>query len=140
VGELSRFQLELQKFAHLVPEGLDAQSLLFALPPFGVLIRNISEFQLEFDKAHRVRESDNLMHWLHLDVQLFLDSFATLSIRRNKTIASSKATILNHLTAMCREIARMRSLAVTDIGLLELVNVINNYHVLPSRGDRRKRR
>jgi len=140
VGELSRFQLELQKFAHLVPEGLDAQSLLFTLPPFGVLIRNISELQLEFDKAHRVRESDNLMHWLHLDVQLFLDPFATLSIRRNKTIASSKATILNHLTAMCRGIAKMRSLAVTDIELLELVNVINNYHVLPSRGDRRKKR
>jgi hypothetical protein len=138
VGELSRFQLELQRFAPLVPEGLDAQSTLFALPPFGVLIRNISELQLEFDKAHRVRESDNLMHWLHLDVQLFLDPFATLSTRRNKTIASSKATILNHLTAMCRGIARMRALAVTEIDLLDLVNVINNYHVLPSRGDRRR--
>ena len=140
VGDLRRFQLELQRFVHLVPEGLDAQSSLFALPPFGVLIRNISELQLEFDKAHRVRDSDNLMHWLHLDVQLFLDPFATLSTRRNKTIASSKATILNHLTAMCRGIAKMRSLAVTDIGLLELVNVINNYHVLPSRGDRKKKR
>lgn len=138
MGDLHRFQLELGKFAHLVPEGLDAQSLLFALPPFGVLIRNISELQLEFDKAHRVRDSDDLMHWLHLDVQLFLDPFATLSTRRNKTIASSKATILNHLTAMCRGIAKMRALAVTDIGLLELVNVINNYHVLPSRGDRGK--
>jgi hypothetical protein len=140
VGELSRFQSELGRFADLVPEGLDAQSLLFALPPFGVLIRNISELQLEFDKAHRVRESDNLMHWLHLDVQLFLDPFATLSTRRNKTIASSKATILNHLTAMCRGIAKMRQLAVTDIGLLELVNVINNYHVLPSRGDRKRKK
>jgi len=140
VQELSRFQLELQKFAHLVPEGLDAQSLLFALPPFGVLIRNISELQLEFDKAHRVRDSDNLMHWLHLDVQLFLDPFATLSTRRNKTIASSKATILNHLTAMCRGIAKMRALAVTEIDLLDLVNVINNHHVLPSRGDRKRKK
>lgn len=140
VQELSRFQLELQKFAHLVPEGLDAQSSLFALPPFGVLIRNISELQLEFDKAHRVRDSDDLMHWLHLDVQLFLDPFATLSTRRNKTIASSKATILNHLTAMCRGIAKMRALAVTEIDLLDLVNVINNYHVLPSRGDRKRKK
>lgn len=140
VGELSRFQLELEKFRHLVPEGLDAQSILFTLPPFGVLIRNISELQLEFDKAHLVRESDNLMHWLHLDVQLFLDPFATLSTRRNKTIASSKATILNHLSAMCRGIAKMRALAVTDIDLLDLVNVINNYHVLPSRGDRKYKR
>jgi hypothetical protein len=137
VGDLRRFQLELPRFAPLVPEGLDAQSTLFALPPFGVLMRNISELQLEFDKAHRVRESDNLMHWLHLDVQLFLDPFATLSTRRNKTIASSKATILNHLTAMCRGIAKMRALAVTEIDLLDLVNVINNHHVLPSRGDRR---
>lgn len=137
VGELSRFQLELQKFAHLVPEGLDAQSLLFSLPPFGVLIRNISELQLEFDKAHKVRESDNLMHWLHLDVQLFLDPFATLSTRRNKTIASSKATILNHLTAMCRGIAKMRALAVTEIDLLDLINVINNHNVLPTSGRRR---
>ena len=137
--ELNRFQLELSRFLPLVPEGLDAQSLLFTLPPFGVLRRNIAELQLEFDKAHRVRESDDLVQWLHLDVQLFLDPFATLSTRRNKTIASSKATILNHLSAMIRGINKMRQLAVTDIGLLELVNVINNYHVLPSRGDRRRR-
>jgi hypothetical protein len=140
VGDLRKFQLELQRFTDLVPEGLDAQSLLFTLPPIGVLMENIQGLQLEFDKAHRVRESDNLMHWLHLDVRLFLDPFATLSTRRNKTIASSKATILNHLTAMCRGIAKMRSLAVTDIGLLELVNVINNHHVLPSRGDRKRKK
>jgi hypothetical protein len=79
------------------------------------------------------------MHWLHLDVQLFLDPFATLSTRRNKTIASNKATVLNHLTAMTRGIAKMRQLAVTDIDLLDLVNVINNYHVLPSRGDRKRK-
>lgn len=139
VGELGRFQLELSKFLHLVPEGLDAQSLLFALPPFGVLRRNIAELQLEFDKAHAVRESDDLMQWLHLDVQLFLDPFATLSTRRNKTIAASKATILNHLTAMCRGIAKMRTLAITDIELTALVRVIQNHHVLPTPGNRRKR-
>jgi len=140
MGELGRFQLELSRFAHLVPEGLDAQSLLFALPPMAVLIRNISELQLEFDKAHRVRESDDLMQWLHLDVQLFLDPFATLSTRRNKTIASSKATILNHLSAMCAGISKMRSLAITDIGLLDFVNVMNNYHVVPKAGVSRRKR
>jgi len=140
MGELARFQLELARFTHLVPEGLDAQSLLFALPPFAVLIRNISELQLEFDKAHRVRESDDLMQWLHLDVQLFLDPFATLSTRRNKTIASSKATILNHLSAMCAGIGKMRALAVTDIGLLDFVNVMNNYHVVPKAGVSRRKR
>lgn len=140
VQDLNRFQLELSKFLDLVPEGLDAQSLLFTLPPFGVLRRNISELQLEFDKAHAVRESDDLMQWLHLDVQLFLDPFATLSTRRNKTIAASKATILNHLTAMCRGIAKMRALAVTDISLEQLVQVIQNTHVLPSRGDRVRRK
>jgi len=140
VQDLNRFQLELSRFLPLVPEGLDAQSLLFTLPPFGVLRRNIAELQLEFDKAHRVRESDDLVHWLHLDVQLFLDPFATLSTRRNKTIAASKATILNHLSAMIRGINKMRALAITDIGLLDLINVINNYHVLPTRGVRRKPR
>jgi hypothetical protein len=140
VQELHRFQLELSNFLPLVPEGLDAQSLLFTLPPFGVLLRNIAELQLEFDKAHAVRESDDLMQWLHLDVQLFLDPFATLSTRRNKTIAASKATILNHLTAMCRGIGKMRALAVTDISLEQLVEVIQHTHVLPSRGDRVKRK
>lgn len=139
LDDLSRFQLELAKFAHLVPEGLDAQTLLFSLPPFAVLIRNISELQLEFDKAHKVRESDDMMHWLHLDVQLFLDPFATLSVRRNKTIASNKATILNHLTAMCRGIGKMRALAVTEIGLLDFINVMNNHHVLPTSGTRRRK-
>jgi len=50
MDELRRFQLELQKFARLTPEGLDAQSLLFSLSPFALL-------QLEFDKAHPVQES-----------------------------------------------------------------------------------
>jgi hypothetical protein len=136
--DLSRFQLELQKFIDLVPEGFDAQSLLFSLPPFGVLRRNIAELQLEFDKAHAVRDSDDLMQWLHLDVQLFLDPFATLSTRKNKTIASSKATILNFLTAMCAGIAKMREVAVTDISLEKLIEVINHHHVLPTRGDKRK--
>lgn len=139
MGDLTRFQLELAKFVHLVPEGLDAQSLLFSLPPFAVLKQNISELQLEFDKAHKVRESDDLMQWLHLDVRLFLDPFATLATRRNKTIASNKATILNHLTAMCRGIAKMRALAVTDIGLLDFIHVMNNHHVLPSSGTRRRK-
>jgi hypothetical protein len=138
--DLSRFQLELQRFVDLVPEGFDAQSLLFSLPPFGVLRRNIAELQLEFDKAHSVRDSDDLMQWLHLDVQLFLDPFATLSTRKNKTIASSKATILNFLTAMCAGIAKMREVAVTDISLEQLIEVINHHHVLPTRGDRRKRK
>jgi hypothetical protein len=140
VQELNRFQSELVNFLDLVPEGLDAQSLLFTLPPFGVLRRNIAELQLEFDKAHRVRDSDDLMHWLHLDVQLFLDPFATLATRRNKTVAQSKATILNHLTAMCRGIADMRALAVTDISLERLVKVVQETEVLPSRGDSFKRK
>jgi hypothetical protein len=139
MGELSRFQLELEKFAHLVPEGLDAQTLLFSLPPFAVLISNISELQLEFDKAHKVRDSEDMMHWLHLDVRLFLDPFATLSTRRNKTVASTKATILNHFTAMCRGIEKIRSIAVTEIDQISLLNVIYDTNVLPTSG-RRKRK
>jgi hypothetical protein len=138
LGDLRRFQLELQRFVDLVPEGFDAQSLLFSLPPFGVLRRNIAELQLEYDKAHAVRESDDLMQWLHLDVQLFLDPFATLSTRKNKTIASSKATILNYLTSMCSGIARMRAIAVTDISLEQLIEVIQRTNVLPTRGTKKK--
>jgi hypothetical protein len=58
---LRRFQLESPKLAALVPEGVDAQSILPSLPPLACLRRNIAELQLEFDKAHRVRESDDML-------------------------------------------------------------------------------
>jgi hypothetical protein len=139
LGALRGFQLEAAKYLSCLPEGLDAQSLLLSLPPFAVLRRNIAELQLEFDKARAVRSSDDLSGWLHLDVRLFLDPFQTLSTRKSKTNASNKVTIMNHLTAMCRGIEYIRELALTDISLDGLVNVIQNHHVLPSRGDRRNK-
>jgi hypothetical protein len=57
MGVLGRFQLELPKYLHLTPEGLDAQSILLSLPPFAVVRRNIAELQLEFDKTSKLRES-----------------------------------------------------------------------------------
>lgn len=139
LGLLQSFQLEAAKYLACLPEGLDAQSLLLSLPPFDVLRRNIAELQLEFDKAHKVRESDDISQWLHLDVRLFLDPFAALSTRKSKTNASNKVTIMNHLSAMCRGIEYTRELAVTDISLEKLVQVIQHNHVLPKRGDRGKR-
>nr|QDH91301.1 MAG: RNA-dependent RNA polymerase [Mitovirus sp.] len=139
LGTLGRFQLELPRFLDLVPEGLDAQSILFALPPFAAVRENIAQLQLEFDKAHRVRESDTIAHWLHLDVRLFLDPFAAFSVRRSKTVAMTKATILNYLTAMTRGIAAMRSLAVTHIELEQFVHIMQNTHVVPTRGRPRKK-
>lgn len=136
---LQGFQLEAVKYVACLPEGSDAQSLLLSLPPFDVLRRNIAELQLEFDKAHRVRESDDITGWLHLDVRLFLDPFAALSTRKSKANAANKVTIMNHLTAMCRGIEHIRELAVTDISLDRLVNVIQNHHVVPTRGDRRNK-
>jgi hypothetical protein len=136
---LQGFQLEAAKYVACLPEGSDAQSLLLSLPPFDVLRRNIAELQLEFDKAHKVRESDDITGWLHLDVRLFLDPFAALSTRKSKANAANKVTIMNHLTAMCRGIEHIRELAVTDISLDRLVNVIQNHHVVPTRGDRRNR-
>lgn len=112
---LVEFQLELPKFLPLVPEGLDAQSLLLSLPPFAALRSNIAELQLEFDKAHRVRESDDLVHWLHLEVRLFLDPFAAISTRTSKTVAQSKATILNTLTAMTRSVVQARAVALSIV-------------------------
>jgi hypothetical protein len=123
-----------------MPEGLDAQSVLLSLPPFAVLRRNIAELQLEFDKAHRVRDSDDISQWLHLDVRLFLDPFAALSTRKAKIQASSRATILNHLTAMCRGIETIRNLSVSDISLKALVELIMNHHVVPTPGNRSKKR
>lgn len=139
LGLLQGFQLEAAKYLACLPEGLDAQSLLLSLPPFDVLRRNIAELQLEFDKAHKVRESDDISGWLHLDVRLFLDPFAALSTRKSKTNASNKVTIMNHLSAMCRGIEYTRELAVTDISLEKLVQVIQHNHVTPRRGDRGKR-
>jgi len=139
LATLSKFQLELGKFVDLLPEGLDAQSTLLSLPPLAVIRRNISELQLEFDKAHKVRDSSDIQHWLNLEVRLFLDPFATLSTRTSKTIASSKATVLNHVTAMLRGIDRVCALAITDISLKGLIHDMQNHVVLPTRGDRRKR-
>nr|DBA07246.1 TPA_asm: RNA-dependent RNA polymerase [Gigaspora rosea mitovirus 2] len=120
------FQLELPKYLELVPEGLDAQSLLLSLPPFAALRQNIAQLQLEFDKAHKVRESDDLMHWLHLEVRLFLDPFEAMSTRTSKTVAQSKATILNTLTAMTKAVVQARAVA------LEIVSKdITDFRVTP---------
>jgi len=146
IGDLQRFQLEMGKFATLVPEGLDAQSLLLLLPPFAVLRQNVMGLQIEFDKAHRVRESDSLAQWLHLDVRLFLNPFETLSTRASKTAAMSKATILNHVVAMAHGIGRMRDLALCgdtsngrDFPPLEhIARTIQTHEVLPKPGRRRR--
>jgi len=134
LGKLQKFQLELPRFFDLFPQGLDAQSTLLLLPPLAVIRRNIAELQIEFDKAHKVRESSDIQQWLNLDVRLFLDPFATLSTRASKTVASSKASVLNHLTAMVSGIGKMRELAVTDIRLENLIGVINSHHVTPRSG------
>jgi len=140
VGQFQKFQLEIMKFADLVPEGLDAQSLLLSLPPIAALIRNVKDLQLEFDKAHLVRESDDIAQWLHLDVRMFLDPFAALSTRTSKTAAMSKATILNYVTSMCAGIGMLRDLSISDsLSLESLVHVVQNHEVLPKAGNRRRR-
>jgi hypothetical protein len=137
--KLQQFQLELGKLMPLVPKELDAQSGLLLLPPLAVVRRNIAELQIEFDKAHQVRESSDIQQWLNLEVRLFLDPFATLSTRASKTMASSKAGILNHLSAMVGGISKMRDLSVTDIPLKALIHTIDNHVVLPkSQPPRRK--
>jgi hypothetical protein len=141
IGQFQKFQLELQRFADLVPEGLDAQSSLLSLPPIAALIRNVRYLQLEFDKAHLVRESDDIVQWLHLDVRLFLDPFAALSTRTSKTAAMSKATILNYLTSMCAGIGFLRDLSISDtLSLESLVHVVQTHEVLPKSGYRPRRK
>lgn len=138
LASLTKFQLELAKFVDVLPEGLDAQSTLLSLPPLNVIVRNIQHLQIEFDKAQKVRDSTDVQHWLHLEVRLFLDPFAVLSTRTSKTVASSKATVLNHVTAMLRGIERVRELAVSNISLKGLMHDMANHVVLPTRGDRRR--
>lgn len=141
IGQFQKFQLELQRFVDLVPEGLDAQSSLLSLPPIAALIRNVRYLQLEFDKAHLVRESDDIVQWLHLDVRLFLDPFAALSTRTSKTAAMSKATILNYLTSMCAGIGFLRDLSISDtLSLESLVHVVQTHEVLPKSGYRPRRK
>jgi hypothetical protein len=134
LASLSKFQLELGKYVDLIPKELGVQSALLLVPPLAVVRQNIAELQIEFDKAHKVRESSDIQQWLDLDVRLFLDPFATLSTRASKTVASNKASILNHVSAMLRGIEKMRDLAVTDIDLLGLIHVIDNHVVLPKAG------
>jgi hypothetical protein len=145
VGRVQEFQLELVNYLDLVPEGLDAQSLLLSLPPIAAIMTNVKLLQLEFDKAHLVRESDDLIQWLNLDVRLFLDPFEAMSARKSKTVAISKATILNHLSAMCSGVVKMRDFAITapfphelDSSVERLVHVIQNHVVLPRRGTTRR--
>lgn len=154
LASLRRFQLEAAGLVKLMPDGVDGQSLLLSLPPFAVLRRNIAELQLEFDKAHRVRESDDMVQWLHLDVRLFLDPFAALSTRKSKTVAMAKATVLNHLTAMLRGIVELRALCISNVViqgpllhddregeliLPYLIEAIDTRNILPTRGDSRRR-
>lgn len=137
---LAGFQLEASKFLKVVPEGLDAQSTLLSLAPFAAVFTSVRMLQLEFDKARDVRGSDDVSHWLQLDVRLFLEPFAALSKRKSKTVAANKATIVNHFTAMCRGIEEIRTLAMGFVDQHQLATVLMNKNVLPTRGDSRNRK
>lgn len=139
VQTLFRFQLEAKRFLSILPEGLVGQSILLALPPFAVLGSHIRKLQEVYEKVRVVRDSDVPAKWLHLEVRLVLDPFATISTRQAKVVASNKATVLNHLSAMCRGIEAARAIAVTDIDLEDLVEYINTHEVVPTRGTPSKR-
>lgn len=128
--QLVRFQLEFPKYLTLAPEGLDAQSLLSLLPPFAVARANVRHLQLEYDKARSLRTSDREQPWLYLDIRLFLDPFALFTARANKVVATTKATVLNHMGAIAKLVAKLRNTSLTpapDATLQALVNQIGNF-------------
>lgn len=139
VQRLFDFQVEAKRFLSLFQEGLDGQSILLSLPPFAVLRSHIRDLQEEYEKVRVVRDSDIAARWLSLEVRLVLDPFATISTRKSKVVASNKATVLNHLAAMCRGIERVRAVSLTDIDEKSLVEFINTHHVVPTRGVYRKK-
>jgi hypothetical protein len=140
VQTLFKFQLEAKRFLSILPEGLDGQSILLALPPFAVLGSHIRKLQEAYERLRVVRDSDVPAKWLHLEVRLVLDPFATISTRQAKVVASNKASVLNHLSAMCRGIDTARALAVTDIEIESLVDYLNTHEVVPTRGTPKKKR
>jgi len=139
VQRLYDFQMEAVKYLSLFPEGLDGQSILLALPPFAVLRSHIRDLQEEYEKVRLVRESEAPARWLSIEVRLVLDPYAAISTRQSKVVASNKATVLNHLAAMCRGIEYIRDVAKGPISEESLVDLINNHHVVPTRGDRRRK-
>jgi hypothetical protein len=140
LGALAGFQLEASKYLKMIPEGLDAQSTLLAVAPFAAVFSNVRLLQLEFDKVREVRGSNDVSHWLQLDVRLFLEPLAALSKRQSKTVAANKATIVNHFTAMCRGIEEIRALALGFVDQHQLATVLMNKTVLPTRGDSKYRK
>ena len=139
VQRLFDFQVEAKKYLSLFPEGLDGQSVLLALPPFAVLRSHIRDLQMEYEKVRVVRESEAPARWLAIEVRLVLDPYAAISTRQSKVVASNKATVLNHLVAMCRGIEYIRDIAKGPISEESLIDLINNHHVVPTRGDRRRK-
>jgi hypothetical protein len=140
LGALAGFQMEASKYLKMIPEGLDAQSTLLAVAPFAAVFSNVRLLQLEFDKVREVRGSNDVSHWLQLDVRLFLEPLAALSKRQSKTVAANKATIVNHFTAMCRGIEEIRALALGFVDQHQLATVLMNKTVLPTRGDSKYRK
>lgn len=140
VQTLYDFQVEAAKYLGLLPEGLDGQSILLALPPFAVVRNHIRILQEEYEKVRVVRDSEVAARWLAIEVRLTLDPFLALSTRQSKVVINNKATVLNYLTAMTRGIEKIRGAAISSISDLSLVDLINNTHVLPTRGDRRSKK
>jgi len=139
LSKLIDFQKESGKLARLVPEGLDAQSILPSLAPLAVLRRNIAELQLEWDKARAARGGADAPQSFDLDVRLFLDPFAVLSTRRSKTVAATTATIVNHIGAIATGLQKIRLAALGPKSEKSVYGLIQTARLLPTRGDRPKR-
>jgi len=113
---LNTFLSKISDYAGLVPEGMDAQSLLLSLVPVRCIIDNIKDMQLVVDKL-RLYYTSNREKSIVLDsseYRLSVNPESAMSARRSQLVLYQNAAIVNraHQLAKLRLAAGKAELAL----------------------------